>query len=195
MHHRTQALKTDRKILLIRFFKDAEETEYLQLEQVYSIDILARNVTDDENLYLTRKARPLNEEIRIDRKNDILLNLSSGQQDDIPNRLSNYKLFTYLSTENAIRFGDELQYFHSSIKFQSFQHGVYSFCIELHESKGRCVHQGTNSYLTFTVDNIQFSLFFVASVTAFALFLSALTSGLILGILSLDTHELQVLIK
>lgn len=182
---------------MIRFFKDDhEQIDLLRTDEDYQLDLLARDLDAKHQIYLIRRGNFLGEEVTIDPEADILLDLSN-KSTEIKNRLSNKKYLHYLSKflPGLGPLQQKLTFLYSSVTFATGQEGDYQLCLAVSKSL-HCVVQGTESYLTFYVDSTtKLSVAIVISIFALALFLSALTGALTLGIMSLDTHELQVLIK
>ena len=190
----TISLAMDKKIILIRFYRDdIEETDYLYTDQNYSIDLLARNLVEDDQIYLIRGGEYAGEQIPIDKLKMKPLKLYS--KNPISNKYVNYKFVPYLAHMLEISLENDSQFFYSTFKFAANEIGKFSVCIN-NSSNQFCFNQETNSYLTWHVINSQLlSTYIVISISIVALISSALTNALTLGIMSLDTHELQVLIK
>ena len=183
---------------MVRFFQDDREQEEnsLQTELDYKLDILASADLKEYRIFLIRGGNFLGEEIKIDMDNHILLELST--QSIIENKFSNSKYLKYLAKfiGDSHSIEQKLRFIYANIRFATGQEGEYSLCLTENKRSSYCTCQGMESYLTFSVKSSgMFSIAFVILVFALALFLSALTSALTLGIMTLDTHELQVLIK
>ena len=187
-------------LVVIRFFKDDhEQIDDLRTGVDYKLDMLAKGLENGTWIYLIRRGDFPGEEIAIDPENDIPLQLLA-KPNGIKNKFSNRKYLSYLSKKMAIvdlrTVEQPVRFLYSQIRFDAGQEGDYRLCLPATSSSTRCTCQGIDSYLTFSVNSPEtFGILLVISVFALSLFLSALTSALTLGIMSLDTHELQVLIK
>lgn len=171
-------------ILLARFYLDGQEIrDSLQTGKLYLIDILAKDLKESDKVYIIFEKVYANKEILIDKTKDIKLDLST--QSSIESKFSTQNLIDYFRTLfDKSSDLTNLQVFYSSVQFAKNQSGEIGFCVNKKNDAARqCIHQGDNSFVNFSVvPTAQYNIYFVILVTLLALFVSALTSGLTLGI-------------